>query len=71
MKQEIKDVIFLHFIVLIWGFTVIIGLLINRTAVEIVFYRTGIAAFLLAIIIFSIKLTSVIGNSNIVPKQPH
>lgn len=55
MKQEIKDVIFLHFIVLIWGFTAIIGLLINRTAIEIVFYRTGISTFLLAIIIFSMK----------------
>ena len=62
MKQEIKDVIFLHFIVLIWGFTVIIGLLINLTAVEIVFYRTGIAAFLLAIIIFLLKQSFVLSS---------
>ena len=62
MKQEIKDVIFLHFIVLIWGFTVIIGLLINLTAVEIVFYRTGLAAFLLAIVIFSMRRSFVLSS---------
>ena len=62
MKQEIKDVIFLHFIVLIWGFTAIIGLLINLTAVEIVFYRSGIAAFLLAIVIFSMRRSFVLSS---------
>ena len=62
MKQEIKDVIFLHFIVLIWGFTAIIGLLINRTPIEIVFYRTGISTFLLAIIIFSMKRSLVLSS---------
>ena len=62
MKQEIKDVIFLHFIVLIWGFTAIIGLLINLTAVEIVFYRSGISAFLLAIVIFSMRRSFVLSS---------
>ena len=62
MNQETKDVIFLHFIVLIWGFTAIIGLLINLTPVEIVFYRTGMAAFLLAIIIFSLKRSFVLSS---------
>jgi len=33
----------LHFIVLIWGFTAILGRLIELSAVEIVFYRTFIA----------------------------
>jgi drug/metabolite transporter (DMT)-like permease len=55
MKQKTKDIVFLHFIVLIWGFTAVIGLLIDLTPVEIVFYRTGIAAFLLAIILFALK----------------
>ena len=53
MKQQTKDILFLHFIVLIWGFTAVIGLLIDLTPVEIVFYRTGMAAFLLVIILFS------------------
>ena len=50
MKQNSKDIVFLHFIVLIWGFTAVIGLLIDLTPAEIVFYRTGIAAFLLVIV---------------------
>jgi len=51
MKQKTKDIVFLHFIVLIWGCTAVIGLLINLTPVEIVFYRTGIAALLLIIVL--------------------
>lgn len=44
MKQELKDFTLLHFIVLIWGFTAILGLLIHIPSVEMVFYRTGFAA---------------------------
>lgn len=40
----------LHLLVLIWGFTAILGKLISLPAVEVVFYRTLIAA--LALIIF-------------------
>jgi drug/metabolite transporter (DMT)-like permease len=38
-----KDYLHLHFIVLIWGFTAILGLLIAVPPVELVFYRTLIA----------------------------
>ena len=44
MMQERKDYATLHFIVLIWGFTAILGLLIHIPSVEVVFYRTLIAA---------------------------
>jgi len=44
MTQERKDYLTLHFLVVIWGFTAILGLLIEIPSVEIVFYRTLIAA---------------------------
>lgn len=43
MKIE-KDYITLHFIVFLWGFTAILGLLISIPPVEMVFYRTLLAA---------------------------
>ncbi|MCU0402535.1 MAG: EamA family transporter [Algoriphagus sp.] len=43
-SQTIKDYFLLHFIVLIWGFTSILGLLISLPALELVFYRTLLAA---------------------------
>lgn len=42
-SSPIKDYLLLHFIVLIWGFTAILGLLISLPSLELVFYRTGIA----------------------------
>ncbi|MEO9482023.1 MAG: DMT family transporter [Ekhidna sp.] len=44
MTQEKKDFLTLHFIVLIWGFTAILGLLIDIPSVEVVFFRTLISA---------------------------
>ncbi|REG84779.1 DMT family transporter [Algoriphagus antarcticus] len=44
MTATIKDYLMLHLIVLIWGFTAILGLLISLPAIELVFYRTLIAA---------------------------
>jgi len=41
---SIKDYLMLHLIVLIWGFTAILGLLITLPALELVFYRTLIAS---------------------------
>lgn len=45
---EFKDYLHLHFLVLIWGFTAILGLLISIPPVEVVFYRTLIASLGLA-----------------------
>lgn len=56
MTQTTKDYAFLHFIVLIWGFTAILGAVISLPAVEVVFFRTGLAAIGLAgILIFRRK----------------
>jgi len=44
MTQEGKDFLHLHIIILIWGFTAILGLLIELPPVEVVFFRTLISA---------------------------
>ncbi|OJJ23207.1 hypothetical protein BKI52_02295 [marine bacterium AO1-C] len=48
---NLRDHATLHFIVLIWGFTAILGKLITIPAVELVFYRTLIAAILLGFVL--------------------
>ncbi len=47
MEAVTRDYVKLHFIVWIWGFTAILGLLISIPSVEIVFYRTLIASIAL------------------------
>lgn len=51
MNQEAKDYLHLHFIVLIWGFTAVLGLLIDIPPVEVVFFRTLISAVGLLILL--------------------
>ena len=48
MESSLKDYLQLHFIVLLWGFTAILGVLISVPTVEIVFYRTLLASLALA-----------------------
>lgn len=51
-----KDYLHLHFIVLIWGFTAILGLLIESVnSVELVFYRTFFSFSLLGILLYSLR----------------
>jgi len=45
-----KDYLLLHFIVLIWGVTSILGLLISLPSLELVFYRTLLAAIGVAVL---------------------
>ncbi|MFD1630298.1 DMT family transporter [Pseudopedobacter beijingensis] len=47
MKLKISNVLILHFTVLIWGFTGILGALISINEVHLVWYRVGIAAITL------------------------
>ena len=47
-----KDYLKLHFVVWIWGFTAILGLLITIPAVELVWYRTMIASMALAVLLY-------------------
>jgi len=44
LSKDFKNLAHLHFIVLIWGFTAILGKLITVPAVELVFFRTFFAA---------------------------
>lgn len=51
-QSALRDYLMLHFIVMIWGFTAILGLLISLPALELVFYRTLIAAIGVGIIMW-------------------
>ncbi|RAV99819.1 DMT family transporter [Pseudochryseolinea flava] len=50
-----NDYIKLHFIVFLWGFSAILGMLITIPAVEMVFYRSILAAIGMAILIAATK----------------
>lgn len=52
IQRAVKDYVILHFIVLIWGFTAILGLLISLPSLELVFYRTLIASVGVALLIY-------------------
>ncbi len=52
MKSETRDYTLLHFLVLIWGFTAILGVVIDLPSVEMVFFRTVISAFGLLVVLF-------------------
>jgi drug/metabolite transporter (DMT)-like permease len=56
VSASVRDYIQLHFIIILWGFTAILGLLIYVPPLELVFYRTFLAAFGLLIIIRFRKL---------------
>jgi len=51
VSASLKDYIQLHFIIILWGFTAILGLLIEVQPLELVFYRTFLASLGLFIII--------------------
>jgi drug/metabolite transporter (DMT)-like permease len=44
LSAGFKDFFILHFIIFLWGFTAILGLLIKIPAIELVFYRTILAS---------------------------
>ncbi|TDQ17634.1 EamA domain-containing membrane protein RarD [Algoriphagus boseongensis] len=56
-STDLKDYLHLHFIVMIWGITAILGLLISLPSLELVFYRTLIAAFGVGLIVYFRKQT--------------
>ena len=66
MTPLFKDYLHLHFLVLIWGFTAILGLLITIPPVEVVFYRTLISAVGLGMLMFVNKLSFSIGRNEII-----
>ncbi|HEX8505813.1 MAG TPA: DMT family transporter [Hymenobacter sp.] len=52
----LKDYLKLHFIVLLWGFTAILGKLLTVPPVELVFWRTGLASAGLAALLVGRKI---------------
>ena len=63
---EAKDYLQLHFIVLLWGFTAILGLLISIPAVELVFYRTLLSFIGLIILLKILKVNIMLDASTII-----
>lgn len=61
LEREFKDYAHLHFLVVVWGFTAIIGLLISIPAVEIVFFRTGLSMAGLLILLLATRKKILIG----------
>ncbi len=49
LSARFKNLLHLHFLVFIWGFTSILGALIQKTSLEIVWYRVTIASILIAL----------------------
>ncbi len=56
MKKETGDLIQLHFIVFIYGFTAILGRLINLDAIQLVWYRMIIAFISLGAMLLIFKM---------------
>jgi drug/metabolite transporter (DMT)-like permease len=62
VSASFKDYIQLHFIIILWGFTAILGLLIKVHPVDLVFYRTLLASVGLFIIIIYRKLPLIVSS---------
>jgi drug/metabolite transporter (DMT)-like permease len=61
LTASLKDHLHLHFIVILWGFTAILGLLIRIPALELVFLRTLLASAGLWAVIFIYRLHFQVG----------
>ncbi len=66
MSATTKDYLHLHFLVLLWGFTAILGLLISIPPVEVVFYRTFLSALGLGLIMGLKHISFKIGKREII-----
>ncbi len=64
--STLKDYLHLHFLVVIWGFTAILGRLVTLPAVELVVYRTFFAFILLGILCVAQKKTLALGSRPVV-----
>jgi len=62
MNHELKSYLKLHFIVLIWGFSAILGLLITLSAPQVVLYRTLFASIILFVLLLLRKRKLNIGR---------
>jgi drug/metabolite transporter (DMT)-like permease len=55
----------LHFLVFLWGFTAILGKLVSIPAVEMVFYRTLLAAIGMGVVILILRGSFKVSNSDL------
>lgn len=55
-NQTVRDFIELHFIVFIWGFTAILGVLISTSPLVLVFWRTFFTALTLAVLLWYTRI---------------
>lgn len=56
----------LHFLVFLWGFTAILGKLVSIPAVEMVFYRTLLAAMGMGVVILILRGSFKVSNSDLI-----
>lgn len=63
--SQFKHYLHLHFIILIWGFTAVLGLLITIPVVETVFYRTLLSCAALGVLLYFRKRNFRLGQKQI------
>jgi len=61
-----KDYVQLHFLVFLWGFTAVLGKLVSIPSVEMVFYRTLLAALGMGALILVVRGTFVVSKSDFI-----
>jgi len=61
-----SDYFKLHFLVFLWGFTAILGKLVSIPAVEMVFYRTLLAALGMGVVILVLRGSFKVSNSDLI-----
>ncbi len=66
MIATTKDYLKLHFLVFLWGFTAVLGMLVTIPSVEMVFYRTFLAALGMGALILITRGTFTISKSDFI-----
>jgi drug/metabolite transporter (DMT)-like permease len=61
-----KDYLNLHFLVFLWGFTAVLGKLVSIPSVEMVFYRTLLAAIGMAALIIMVRGSFAVSKSDLI-----
>ena len=64
-NDRLKNLIHLHFIIFIWGFTAVLGKLITIDALPLVWYRMLMAVLLIFLYIFIRKIRLKLSKKNI------
>lgn len=65
-SSSVRSYLHLHFLVMIWGFTAIVGLMVTISPVALVLYRTLFAAIGLGIVVLLFKKSFVIAGRDLV-----